>query len=257
LLDFAFVGPISVADVPDSDAAAPRLHLLGQFELSRAGGRIELAPAGQRVLALLALHGGNAHRLRLAGTLWADQCEARALSNLRSAMWRLPESARDLVQRRGNTLTLSTTVWIDLDAAQELTKSLLADPAGLPLASFDRELLTRDLLPSEDDPWLAVPREQHRQRRLHALESLALHDLRDGRPFDAVDTALVAVASDPLRESAQLLLVRAHLEAGNRAAAVHHFEQFRDDLAEQLGVAPSRRLTELVAGMAGTASPLG
>ncbi|MFD1248404.1 BTAD domain-containing putative transcriptional regulator [Nocardioides ginsengisoli] len=227
------------------------LNLLGQFELSRLGTRVELAPAGQRVLSLLALLGGNAHRLRLAGTLWPDQCEARSLSNLRSAMWRLPEPARDLVQRRGNSLTLGSDVAVDLDAAHGLAKSLASDHDGLALASVDRDLLARDLLPNEDDAWLVVPREQHRQRRLHALESLALHDLRDGRPFDAVDTALVAVAADPLRESAQLLLVRAHLEAGNRAAAVQHFDRFRDQLAQELGVAPSRRLTELVSGMAG------
>ena len=115
-------------------------------------------------------------------------------------------------------------------------------------SAVDRQLLTLDLLPNEEDEWLIVPREQHRQRRLHALEQLALDDLAHGRPLDAVDTALAAIAADPLRESAQHILVRAHLAAGNRAAALSHFERFRAMLARDLGVTPSGGLVDLVAG---------
>lgn len=242
------VGTASTGDDgPDGDRGATRLNLLGPFELVRDREWVDLAPAGQRVVALLALQGRHAHRLRLARTLWPEQSEARALSNLRSTVWRLPGAVRDLLVRRGNMLTLSALVRVDLDAAHVVAKSLCTDDPGLALPPADRDLLTRDLLPGDDEPWLVVPREQHRQRRLHALENLALRDLRDGRPLDAVDTALVALSADELRESAQFLLVRAHLEAGNRAAAVQHFERFRDRLSHEMGITPSGRLVSLVA----------
>ena len=232
--------------VPDHGANYPRLHLLGRFELLETQGPIDLAPAAQRVVSLLAVLGGTAHRMRLAGTLWPDHTDERALSNLRSTMWRVPEKVRDLVQRRGNQVSLAGVAWTDYVAASDLAKALLDDdgPASQPV---DRRLLTLDLLPNEEDEWLAVPREQHRQRRLHALEQLALDDLARGRPLDAVDTALAAIAADPLRESAQHILVRAHLAAGNRAAALAHFERFRAMLARDLGVTPSCGLADLVA----------
>ena len=238
----------SLAARPAGGLEDAQLHLLGPWALDRDGQRVDLPPAGQRVLALLALHGGTAHRLRLACTLWPDQTEERALSNLRSTIWRLPAEARDLVQRHGNAMGLATWVWVDLDAASSLARALLGDrePSVLPGAD-QRDLLHRDLLPQEDDEWLTLPREQHRQLRLHALESLAVADLQDGRAFDAVDTALAAVAAEPLRESAQYLVVRAHLEAGNRADALEHFERFRRLLATDLGVEPNGELVALVA----------
>lgn len=232
----------------DGGVGYPQLHLLGRFELLHAGGRVDLAPAAQRVICLLAVLEGTAHRMRLAGTLWPDHTDQRALSNLRSTMWRVPEGAHDLIARRGNQVSLSGIAWIDYVAASDLAKALLEGAAEERPSAADRQLLTLDLLPNEEDEWLIVPREQHRQRRLHALEQLALDDLAHDRPLDAVDTALAAIAADPLRESAQHILVRAHLAAGNRAAALSHFERFRAMLARDLGVTPSGGLVDLVAG---------
>ena len=178
--------------------------------------------------------------------LWPDQTEERALSNLRSVMWRLPETARCLIERHGHAMRVRATLTVDLEVARSLARRLLAPARSPGPDPVDRGLLTRDLLPSEDDAWLVVPREQHRQLRLHALESLATTDLREGRPLDAVDTALAAVAAEPLRESAQHLVVRGHLLAGNRAAALEHFERFRRMLDRELGVSPSPELLALV-----------
>lgn len=236
----------SRASRPADTGDGAYLHILGTWALECAGAPLSLPPAGQRVLALLALHDGTAHRLQLAGTLWPEQTEERALSNLRSVIWRLPPAARLLVQRHGNSMRMAADLWIDLEAAGELARGLLNGNGTTPSAA-ERDLLARDLLPQEDGGWLTVPREQHRQLRLHALESVAASDLRIGRPLDAVDTALLAVAAEPLRESAQYLVVRAHLEAGNRAAALNHYEHFRQLLADDLGVEPSGELVELVA----------
>lgn len=223
-----------------------RLRLLGTFGLIVDGTHVETPSAGQRLLALLAMLGRRAHRSRLACELWPDQDQSRALSNLRSAIWRMPRLAQNIIGRNGACVTLLDSLAVDLDEAADVARRLRSPSTSTQPVPIDRELLMDDLLPGFDEAWLIVPREQHRQRRLHALETLALDDLENGRPLDAVDTALAAVAAEPLRESAQLLLIQAHLAAGNRAAARDQFHRFRDLLAVELHVEPSAALTELV-----------
>jgi DNA-binding SARP family transcriptional activator len=139
---------------------------------------------------------------------------------------------------------------VDLDEATILARALLEQPGDV-TEPVDRELLMHDVLPGLDEEWLIVPRERHRQRRLHALEALAHRDVAEGRPLDAVDTALAAVAAEPLRESAQLLVVQAHLAAGNRAAALEQYERFRALLAAEMQLEPSPQLVALAEGARG------
>jgi DNA-binding SARP family transcriptional activator len=239
------VGPTHLG-VDSWDGVATHLQLLGSFTLAVDGRRIEVASAGQRLFALLGLRGGRAHRSQIAGELWPDQSEPRALSNLRSAMWRMPEIAQAVIARSGAFLMLRDSLIVDLDEAAGLARRLFLAPDTEQAETIDRELLMTDILPGSDEEWLIVPREQHRQRRLHALEILVRNDLDHDRPLDAVDVALAAVAAEPLRESAQLLLVRAHLAAGNRAAARDQFHRFRDLLASELDVSPSAELAQLM-----------
>lgn len=232
--------------VGQSSKTGSHLRLLGAFGLVVDSVPVETPVAGQRLLALLGLLGGRAHRSCVAGELWPEQDEAGALANLRSAVWRMPPAARAIVGRAGASLTLIDSLAVDLDEATDVARRLLSSTTGLGPTLADRELLMCDLLPGFDEEWLIVPREQHRQRRLHALEALVLDELDGGRPFDAVDTALAAVSAEPLRESAQLLLVQAHLAAGNRAAARDQFHRFRDLLSVELQVEPSAAMTRLI-----------
>lgn len=221
-----------------------RLQVLGSFSLVINGHDIATSHSGERVFAALTVLGGRAHRSHIAGLLWADQTEERALSNLRATMWRMPAVSRDLIARRGAALVVSHDVTSDHHDSTKLARCLLDGHIGSD--RVDRSLLTHDVLPAFDEEWLVVPRERHRQLRLHALEAFARLDLDRRRPLDAVDTALVAVDAEPLRESSQILLVRAHLAAGNRAAAVDQFERFRGVLRRDMGVDPSDELAALV-----------
>ena len=236
----------STETAPRTRDSIPALRVLGGFSFHLGDARLDVPPAGQRVLALLAVLGGAATRSRLAGTLWPDHPERRALSNLRAAVWRLPTQARDLVERQGASMRLAPSVWVDLREAEEVARRLLNGHGEVLPETRQWELLIDDLLPSADEAWAVVPREQHRQHRLHALETLARQQLACGRALDAVDTALTAVAAEPLRESAQMLVVRGHLAAGNRAAALQHFENFREALDHEMGVSPSPELIELL-----------
>ena len=223
-----------------------QLRLLGRFMVAVDGSALPVSRTGQRLLARIALADGVEDRGVLAGTLWPDHPEPRAQANLRGAVWRLPAGIHQRLEVGVGAVAFDHSWAVDLHRAEQLAAA--ADPdrrrpaASLPAMSLFRH----DLLPDWDESWLLMHRERHRQLRLHALEDLGEEHLRAGRPLAAADCALLAIAAEPLRESAQRLLVRAHLTAGNRAAAGESYERFRRLLTDELGVHPSAELTELV-----------
>ena len=108
-----------------------------------------------------------------------------------------------------------------------------------------------DLLPGWYDDWALVERERVRQRLLHALEALSCQLARAGRCAEAVEAAMMAVTAEPLRESAQRVLIQAHLAEGNWVEGRRTFEAYRDVLDRELGVQPDPEL----AAMAPSARP--
>jgi len=106
--------------------------------------------------------------------------------------------------------------------------------------------LSMDLLPDWTEDWVLVKRDHHTQLRLRALEALSLR-LSEMRRFgEAVQAAMLAVAREPLRESAQRTLVQVHLAEGNVAAALKQYVSFRELLLEELNLEPSPEMQSLV-----------
>ena len=87
------------------------LTVVGPFELSYDGGTITLPPMLERVVAYLALHRGPAKRPNVAGTLWGDTSETRAMASLRSALWRLRRAGLPMIDGSGEHLALSPLVF--------------------------------------------------------------------------------------------------------------------------------------------------
>ncbi|GAA0460598.1 hypothetical protein Ade02nite_14910 [Paractinoplanes deccanensis] len=226
------------------DARAPgvRLRLLGRFAMTVDGSPVTVSRTGQRVLTRVALNDGTEDRAMLARSLWPGHTCSRAQANLRGAVWRLPSVLHKRLVLDAGTLAFGGEWDVDLQVVERLAGPA-SPPGPLPAATLFRY----DLLPDWDEPWLLVHRERYRQLRLHALEDLARRHLAAGDPFQAIDCALLAICSEPLRESAQWLLVRGHLAAGNRAAARSCYEQFRRRLADELGVPPGPEFAALVA----------
>jgi DNA-binding SARP family transcriptional activator len=216
--------------------------LLGDIEVTCAGESLRLSLAAQRVLALLAVvhRDRPAARTTVAEQLFADLAPDRAVSNLRSTLWRIPRPrGRALVTCTPRTVRLAPELTVDFWEAE-------SQVAG-PEQPVDVRLLQRDLLPRWDEDWLAVEREGFRQRRLHALER-ASRELRErGRYAEALTAALGAVQAEPLRETAHLRVIEVHLDEGNQSEAVRQFHHYRELLDTELGLGPSRTLTELVA----------
>ena len=95
----------------------------------------------------------------------------------------------------------------------------------------------------------AVWAQPHRDRleRLHqeVLEIAAAAAVATGDSRAAVALAAEAVALQPLREPAHLLLMRAYAADGDQAAAVTSYLDLRRVLADELGIDPSGEATDL------------
>ena len=63
----------------------------------------------------------------------------------------------------------------------------------------------------------------------------------------AVEAAMAAVAAEPLRESAQRVLIAAHMAEGNTFEAVRQFDAFALLLDDALGIEPSEATRALLA----------
>jgi DNA-binding SARP family transcriptional activator len=225
------------------------LGLLGGFDLRQGDRQIGLPLSGQRLVAFLALRHRALQRVFVAGTLWLDSSQDAANASLRTALWRLRRLGCDLVDATATHLALSGSIAVDVHevtaAAARVTGEGSTDERG-----DDREVLivADELLPDWYDDWVVLDRERFRQIRLHALETLSETLSRRGRYGEAVEAGLRAVACEPLRESAHRAVVCAHLAHGNRIDALRQYELFRRMLDDQLGLAPSPLMHDLLDG---------
>ncbi|MEH1101160.1 AfsR/SARP family transcriptional regulator [Micromonospora sp. CPCC 205561] len=219
------------------------LHLLGGFRLLHGDAPVVVPRGLQRVIALIGLRPG-ATRSHLAGLLWPDAQEERALSSLRTALWRLRQDPYCPIATSGDTVFLGPVVRVDVDALVG-TAARVRDGAerraGAALAAG-----RHDLLPGWYDDWVLADRERLRQLRLHMLEELAGQHLAAGRHGAALEAALEAMAAEPLRETPHRLVVRIHLAEGNAFEAVHAFYVYRDLLLRELRLEPSTAMTALL-----------
>lgn len=236
---------------PVAEGAIVTVHLLGGFDVRCDGVSLILPLAGQRVVALLALHGRALSRAHVAGALWLDSSEERAAASLRSALWRIGLPGCPLVTTTRQLLSLAPGVAVDLADSIGRAHALLGwRSEGSPPGPGDEQrtwrALSAQLLPGWYDDWVIVERERFDQLRLHALEALCDALTAAGRYGPAVEAGHAAVAVEPLRESAHRALVRAHLAEGNRADALHQYELYRKLCVAELGCEPSEQMRALV-----------
>jgi DNA-binding SARP family transcriptional activator len=234
---------------PDATPPAIEVRLLNGFEVLCAGTPLARPLSAQRLIAFLAFQERGLQRLYVAGRLWPESTEERALACLRSALWRANQATVPLIRAVDTRLALEPRVRIDIREAALQAQRLIDGTAGDDLRFADF-LLTGELVPDWYDDWLVIERERLRQLRLHALEALSARLLARACYAEAAETALSAIAGEPLRESAHRALIRVHLAEDNPGEALRQYELFRDLLRTRLGLRPSLRIRELVAQVA-------
>jgi DNA-binding SARP family transcriptional activator len=226
-------------------ADSARLSLLNAFSLDSGGMRVRLPTTAQRLLAFLALQREPVPRAHVAAVLWTEATTDRAAGSLRSTLWRLGLiHRRGLVAGVGEQLRLADHVEVDVHRAwDEATRVLDGAPPHCTVSAD----LSHDILPDWDDDWVRIERDRFRQDRLHALETLSSRLVGEQRYGEAVGTAMVAVAADPLRETAHRALIGAYLAEGNRGEALHQYRACHRVFRDRLGMPPSPALEALIA----------
>jgi predicted ATPase/DNA-binding SARP family transcriptional activator len=243
---------------PD-DASALSIRLFGPFAV-RLNGRPLPRLAfrkSQSALALLALrHGGEVEREWLSGLLWPEAAPSAALNSLRKCLTDLRHAlgaeAGRLRSPMPRTLCLDLTgAFLDVFAydaaiARDNPRSLAEAVA----------LYRGPLLEAWVEEWAFQERQAREQAYLAALEKLAALTLQcaeegaegaithivgtrgpDARP-EAERWLRLAVAADPLRESAHRSLIQVLARGGRYAAALQAYQELRQHLERELNVEP-------------------
>ncbi|MFB7940241.1 BTAD domain-containing putative transcriptional regulator [Streptomyces sp. NPDC056049] len=237
-------GAVRAVKPPGGLSRQLSVALNGGFRLLLDGETVELPCGAQRLVALLALR-GRTGRSALAGTLWPETEEQRALARLRTALWRVRQTVPELVRSTGSGIDLALGVEVDIreqiDRSMRVLHGTPVDPG-----SWTGVVPDGDLLPDWEDEWLTDDRERLRQLRLHVLEDLAEQFCAKGRFGLAVDAALTVLRADVLRESAHRALLRVYLAEGNLAEARRAYQTCVDVLRSELGVRPTAATTALL-----------
>ncbi|MBI5651075.1 MAG: tetratricopeptide repeat protein [Chloroflexi bacterium] len=236
------------------------IRLLGTPSIERDGK--PLAPfKSRKVLALLcylALTPGAHTRSKLAGLLWSDSSEKKALDNLRFALWNLNEGLRATVFTADRvSIAWQTNPGVSLDT-DEFLRALrdgadAATPEMIATRARALELYRGDLLADLDLPadtlfneWLQQQRASLREFAVDALYHLTNdYATRQELPH-ALTTLRKLLTLDPWREEAhrRMMVLLAH--SGQRSAALAQYEICRRILRDELNVAPAADTTALV-----------
>ena len=252
----------------DCGMTETRLRLLGRFQVHRDGE--EVAPAsfgGRKVRLLLRLLAVRAPDLVphdvLAEALWPDRLPADPAGNLGVLVNRARRAVDDpgVVVTGAGGYALGPCRVDVVDFLHGLDRARGAREPAATLRAADAALaLWADPLPEDTyAEWAREPRERLLRNRVDLLEVAADAELAlaasasgaDGpaagraAAHRAVARASAAVAAEPLRESATLLLARALAAAGDQAAALARLRELRARLGEELGLDPSPEVERL------------
>lgn len=230
-----------------SRVARPSINVLGGFSVQVAQRPVPMPRNAQRVLGFLAVTRVEHPRDTVAGHLWPAALPERAMSNLRTALWRVRQADSRIIRARRDSIGLSDEVEIDYEVITSQARGIIAElPVDDQAITGAARLLEADLLPGWDEEWLLLDRERHRQLRIHALERLSELLTSRGHYGRAIDVACAAVRIEPLHESAHAALIAAHMAEGNRTEALRQYRAYARLLDDEVGLEPSSRLSALL-----------
>jgi predicted ATPase/DNA-binding SARP family transcriptional activator len=216
---------------------------------SLGGRRIQL------VLVALATAPGGLTPAALAERIWPQPPSTWAAAlrgtilGLRSALDPIGLGGQELVQTTATGWMLAPGTDVDIvtatTAVAKAERQLSEGKAGSARDAI-RELLAVEsttLFPGEDADWIVELRSRIAalDERVLAVEADAA--LRLGRVAAAAHAARRLIFANPLDERAHRFLIRALAASGDRAGAIHAFEECRSVLAEQLGMDPAAETT--------------
>jgi predicted ATPase/DNA-binding SARP family transcriptional activator len=224
-----------------------RIEVLGPVRALRDGRPVALrGVTGRTVAACLVLAEGRTVSVdHLVDALWGDYPPPSAGNVIQSAVSRLRAGiGRDAVPREGDGYRLElTAVATDLAELGRLVQAatVAGDPAAAAALLEDALAMWRGEALIDVAPTTMLLPERARLDELRA----SLRDRRHLARIDAGDGAdiIADLQRDtrhaPLRESTQVLLMRALADSGRVAEALRLGAAFRERLAEETGLSPT------------------
>jgi DNA-binding SARP family transcriptional activator len=238
----------------------PRIYLTGSVAIEHGDAlvRERQFPGRQGRVAFVFLavnRERTVHREELMGAIWPDDAPAQTdaaldaiLSKLRSMLkgaGLVPPSAGIDVVSGSITLQLSSSAWIDIEAAGNALDEAEGacrrnDTANAwSLANVAVVISRRPFLSDVEAPWIESQRNALRTLQMRALQCLVMVSANHGEPLLAIQHATEMVELDPFKETAYQLLMKMHAAAGDRAEALRVFAKCRELLRDELGISPS------------------
>ena len=238
-----------------------RIYLLGEFRLQRDDAILQLPTQKARaLLAYLVMHRDRAFpRAVLAGLLWGDMPEERALHNLADSLWRIRQVIGPgyfLADHHTLRFNPDADYWLDVSAfeqhlAASHQPSAVSDQQSTSPQSATCNLQSAislyrgDFLEGFYDDWCLAERERLHTLYLDALRALVSYHKGRGEYEEALRYGQRLVIGDPLREEAHREVMRLLALLGQRNAALRQYLVCRRTLAEELEVAPLPETTAL------------
>jgi DNA-binding SARP family transcriptional activator len=180
--------------------------------------------------------------------LWPDAPLERASANLRQAIYLLRSTlersgAPDTLETRRTAVRMRSTAedrlqvgaldFMDVRSSTPPTPSAATGPMAILSATGSTEFLT-----GVDAVWAARGRAHFRDRYLVVMAS-AVRLLADTNRHDvAIVHAHRWLEADPFNEEIHRTLMRLYGSSGNPAGAIRQFDECRDVLSRELGIAP-------------------
>ena len=229
------------------------IRSLGSLQISIDGTPITFsARRAEVLLTYLAITDRLHERESLANLLWDDRTQKQTMANLRSLLAQMPSEVKLYLLTTRKTIGLvrdeagNNGIWVDALAFETaLTQSLNhRDTLSLYKGDFLDGVFVPDSRGLEE--WIAVTRERLRRVALDAHETAATRALYARDYQLGIIHAQALVALDPLRETAQRLLMRLQVRAGQINSALRQYRLLADLLDEELGVPPSAETERLL-----------
>lgn len=231
----------------DDDCGILELDLMGSWQIRQDGQVVHVAARQQRLIAALAVRGVS-RRNYLAGMLWPEYPEAKALESLRVAVHVMTRQVPGLLVKDGALLSLDNRVDVDLHRVRTLLRDAASANSSATWTLL-RDLRDLDFLPGWYEDWVLFEQSRLRHDLLRAFTLVSRQFAAGGDHGAAAEAAVAALEIEPLYESAVRVLVSSELAQGNLAAALLAYDKYQERLLEDMGVRPSEGLRQLMNGI--------
>jgi predicted ATPase/DNA-binding SARP family transcriptional activator len=240
------------------------LFLLGLPRVEREGAPVTVARRkAVALISYLAVTAESHSRDVLATLLWPEYAQAHARAALGTTLWALNKAiGKGWLDIDWKTIGLnhSADLWVDVNHFRNLLAECRTHghppekvcfaclaPLNEAVGLYRDDFLTGFTLHDSTgfDDWQCFQTESLRRELVRALEKLVRCHSTQGEFEQAIACARRWLTLDPLHEPAHQQMMQLYTWSGQRAAALHQYQECARLLEEELGMSPQEATTRL------------